>query len=163
MAEKADIERATAEEFLRVYNAYSRTNFTIIEHSDSPDFRCRDTSTGESLNLEVTNLEDLHGDIQYLVGRGSRQGARSFSQDTLARFRERITDKCMSDYGPSAALVLRQVVPLWTTQDWEMYRDDFQAHIPADCKATFKKGIWVLTWRDSAVLSERDIVLLTAS
>lgn len=160
MSEKSNIERSAAEEFLRVYNASTGTQFTIIEHSDSPDFRCRDSKTGELLDLEITLLEDVHGDAQYRLGRGPRQGVRCFNQDTLSRFKERITDKCDKDYGAHAALVLGQVAPLWTTSDWEMYRDDLQAVIPSACQNTFTKGIWVLTWKDGNELKERDIVQL---
>lgn len=158
MSEKIDIERSTADAFLGAYNARTGKQFTIIEHSDSPDFRCRDNNTGELLDLEITLLEDVHGDARYRLSRGPRQGVRCLNQDTLSRFKERITDKCDKDYGPHAALVLRQVVTLWTTSDWEMYLDDFQALIPPECRKTFTKGIWVLTWKDSFELKERDIV-----
>ena len=158
MSEKVNIERSTADAFLWVYNARTGTQFTIIEHSDAPDFRCQDGKTGELLDLEVTLLEDVHGDAQYRLGRGSGQGVRCFNQDTLSQFKERITVKCSKDYGTHAALVLGLVAPLWTTSDWEMYRDDFQAVIPSECKNTFTKGIWVLTWKDGFELKERDIV-----
>lgn len=160
MSEKLNIERSTADAFLGGYNTRRRTDFAIIEHFDSPDFRCRDSKTGELLDLEITLLEDVHGDAQYGLGRGPRQGVRGFIQDTLSRFKERVTDKCNKDYGAHAALVLRQVAPLWTTSDWEMYLDDFQAAIPSECKTTFTKGVWVLTWKDGSVLNERDIVQL---
>lgn len=146
--------------FLMVYNTRTGTQFAILEHSDSPDFRCRDGQTGELLDIEITLLEDVHGDAQHILGRGPGQGVRCFNQDSLSRFKERITDKCDKDYGPHAALVLRQVVPLWTTSDWEMYLDDFQALIPPERRKTFTKGIWVLTWKDSFELKERDIVQL---
>ncbi len=160
MSEKLDIERSTADAFLGAYNARTGKQFTIIEHSDSPDFRCRDNNTGELLDLEITLLEDVRGDAQYRLARGSKQGVRCFNQDTLSLFNERLLDKCLKDYGAHAALVLRQVAPLWTTSDWEMYLDDFQALIPPERRKTFTKGIWVLTWKDSFELKERDIVQL---
>lgn len=160
MSEKLNVERSTADAFLGIYNTRTGTEFVIIEHSDSPDFRCRDSKTGELLDLEITLLEDVHGDAQYRLGRGSGQGVRCFNQDTLSRFNERITKKCIKDYGAHAALVLEQVAPLWTTSDWEIYRNDFQAVIPSECKSTFTKGIWVLTWKDGFELKERDIVQL---
>ena len=160
MPEKWHIERSTADAFLRVYNTLAGTQLTIIDHSDSPDFRCRDSKTGALLDLEITLLEDVHGDARYRLGRGPRQGVRCFTQDTLLRFKERVTDKCAKDYGAHAALVLGQVAPFWTTSDWEMYRDDFQAVIPSECKTTFTQGIWVLTWKDGFELKERDIVQL---
>lgn|SRR5574340_96138 len=160
MSEKLTIERTTAEEFLQVYNTRTETQFAILEHSDNPDFKCRDSKTGELLDLEITLLEDVHGDAQYTLGRGPRQGVRCFNDDTINCLKERIIDKCDKDYGPHAALVLRQVAPLWTTVDWEMYGDEFQSVIPSACKKTFTKGIWVLTWKDGTVLRERDIVQL---
>lgn len=132
----------------------------IIEQSDSPDLRCRDSKTGEPLDLEITLLEDVLGDAKYLLGRGERPGSRRFDIDTVNRFKVRITDKCGKDYGPQAALVLRQLAPLWTTSDWEMYRENFQAVIPEQCQSAFTKGIWILTWKDSFELNERDIVRL---
>jgi hypothetical protein len=156
------IERSAAEKFLRVYNARTGTQFEIVEHSDSPDLRCRDRMTGELLDLEITLLEDVHGDARYKLGRGPRQGVRCFNQDTLSQFKERVTDKCNKDYGPHAALVMVQVADLWTTSDWEMYLDDFQAVIPSECKHTFTKGVWVLTWKDDdgGWLKDKDIVKL---
>lgn len=160
MSEKLNIERSTADAFLGVYNTRIGAQFAIIDHSDSPDFRCQNRKTGELLDLEITLLEDVHGDAQYRLGRGSGQGVRCFNQDTLSRFKVRITDKCNKDYGTHAALVLRQVAPLWTTSDWKIYRDDFRAVIPSACKNTFTKGIWVLTWKDGFEIKERDIVQL---
>lgn len=160
MSEKESIEQGTAEEFLRAYKSHTGEDFVIIEHSDSPDFRCRNTKTGDLLDLEITLLEDVHGDAKYRLRRGDRPGVRRFDNDTVNRFKERIADKCGKDYGPHAALVLRQVAPLWTIADWDMYRCDFQAVIPDRCKIAFRKGIWILTWRDSLVLNERDIVQL---
>jgi len=112
MTEKLNIERSTADAFLVVYNARTGTQFAIIEHSDNPDFRFRDSKTDDLLDLEITLLEDVHGDAQHRLGRGPRQGVRCFNQDTLSRFKERVTDKCANDYGAHAALVLGQVAPL---------------------------------------------------
>jgi hypothetical protein len=160
MNENAQIERGTAEKFLQLYNQQMGASYTIVCHSDSPDFQCRDHTTGEQLGLEVTNLEDVSGDLQYILGRGQGQGTRCFNEDTLERFRRRIAEKCRKDYGPNAALVLRQVTILWSDDDWEMYREDFQAVITEECKKTYSKGIWVLTWEETPVRSENAIVRL---
>lgn len=160
MSEMSNIERSAAEEFLQVYNSRTGTQFAIIEHSDSPDFRCRDSTTDGLLDLEITLLEDVHGDAQYRLARGPAQGVRCFNQDTVSRFKERVTNKCDKDYGSHAALVLVQVAPIWTSSDWDMYRDDFQAVIPSMCGKTFPKGIWVLTWEDGFELKQKEIIKL---
>jgi len=54
MSETLDIERSTADAFLGAYNARTGKQFTIIEHSDSPDLRCRDNNTGELLRVLST-------------------------------------------------------------------------------------------------------------
>ena len=160
MNENEKIERGTAEKFLQLYNQQMATSYTIVCHSDNPDFQCKDNATGEQMGLEVTNLEDVSGDLKYILGRGQGQGVRCFNEDTLERFRQRVAEKCRKDYGPNVALVLRQVAPLWSDVDWEMYREDFQVLIPAECKKIYSKGIWVLTWKETPIRSENAIVRL---
>jgi len=53
LIEKKDIEKATAQGFIKLYNAKMRTTYRIIDHSDSPDTRCVN-SDGNKLNLEIT-------------------------------------------------------------------------------------------------------------
>jgi len=160
MSEKQGIEKGTAESFLRLYNARTGSAFTIIEHSDSPDLHCRDSETGASLNLEVTLLEDVPGDTQHILGRGPSRGVRNFLDHTVATFSARLAAKCCNDYGPDVALVMRQVSPLWTAIDWDIYREDFQAVIPPKCKTAFQKGIWILTWEDDSSLDRPHIIEL---
>ena len=160
MSEKSQIERATATKFLELYNRTNGSNFCIIEHADSPDFSCDDTESGDQLALEVTLLEDLCGDIAYILGRGVRQGTRRFNRDTLDQFKQRISDKCNKDYGPNAALVLRQASILWSKVDWEMFGDDFRNLIPQECNKTYPMGIWVLTWHDDLVRTKHELVRL---
>jgi hypothetical protein len=50
--EKKNIEKATADAFLKLYNQKKNTSFEIVEHGDSPDFRCEDKE-GNKIHLEI--------------------------------------------------------------------------------------------------------------
>ncbi len=60
LSEKQAIERGTAEGFLVLYNQFLRTDFKIVEMSDAPDARCKD-SHGNMLNLEITTTKTVRG------------------------------------------------------------------------------------------------------
>lgn len=158
--EKEQIERSTAEYFLPLYNKEKGTHFAINELSDNPDIRCKDSQTGEVLNLEITLLEDRPGEIKYTLGRGERTGVKCFNTHTCSQFKNRIYPKAAKDYGPNVALVLRQVNIIWSINDWEMYREDFEAEMPAKCEDIYSKGIWVMTWEDNWIREKRAIIQL---
>ena len=42
MTEKEAIELETAEGFIKLYNSQLGTSFSIVKHSDAPDFYCQD-------------------------------------------------------------------------------------------------------------------------
>ncbi|HYA41733.1 MAG TPA: hypothetical protein VEF34_10540 [Syntrophobacteraceae bacterium] len=79
MNEKERIEKGTAEGFLPLYNLRMGTSFSIIEHSDAPDFHCADEA-GNTLNLEVTLTEDRPGDIQANLGRSDHKSLEALKK-----------------------------------------------------------------------------------
>jgi hypothetical protein len=161
MTEKEAIELATAEKFVGLYNSQMGTSFSIVEHSDSPDLRCQDKE-GNKLNLEITLTEDRPGDIQALLGRSDARSPEAMKRhkeaeergeesifDTVSCLggnvvemaRARIQTKLSKDYGPDAALVVRDVSPLgW---DWETVIDGL-ASVLDHRNNPFDKGIWVI-------------------
>ena len=161
MNEKIDIERGTAEGFLKLYNQYYETSFEIDEISDSPDVRCIDES-GERLNIEITMTEDESGTIQAFLGRSSKlslytlkeQNKRTSEGLEAPRFHtietsyevlvERINSKLQKDYGSNAALVIRDVSGMdW---EWETIVDRLSDNINLSINP-FSKGIWLLSFR----------------
>ena len=125
MNEKRSIERGTAEGFLGLYNQFFSTDFKITEMSDAPDVRCSDPH-GNLLDLEITSTEDRPGDIKALLGRSNArtlealrahvervaQGKEkpqfsSLSDEVTDHLVDRLKSKMQNDYGPNAALVVR--------------------------------------------------------
>ena len=72
MDEKAAIERATAEGFLRLYNKETGNTFVVTGVGDAPDIKCQDNQ-GKTLNLEISLTEDRPRDIQAALGRSEHR------------------------------------------------------------------------------------------
>ena len=158
--EKRAIEKGTAEGFLSLYNGAFGTDFKIIEMSEAPDVRCVD-SNGNPLNLEITTTEDRAGDIKALLGRSNDRSlealrahvdrvARGEERPQFSSFSDEVTDhfvatvkkKMKNDYGPEAALVVRDSSGV----DWNW--DDIAPSIRKSLSTTknpFSRGIWVLS------------------
>jgi hypothetical protein len=163
MNEKEAIEKATADEFIKLYNSEMKTSFWIIEHSDSPDIRCTDKSRN-TLNFEITLTEDRPQDIQAPLGRSNHRSADSLKQhleevktgkaNPLERVSHlqgnvtemlvsRIQSKLKKDYGSNVALVIRDSSPLdWA---WDVVTDKIISQLNLDYNP-FDKGIWLITY-----------------
>ena len=162
MSEKQAIEKATAEGFLVLYNQLQGTDFRIVEMSDAPDVRCRD-SLGKTLNLEITTTEDRPGDIKAVLGRSNSRSlealrahkdkervARGEEQPQFSSLSDEVSDqlvgrlqsKMMNDYGSIAALVVRDTSGVdW---DWDDVIPTIRSRLDLT-KNPFSQGIWVLS------------------
>lgn len=160
MSEKQVIEKGTAEGFLALYNQLLGTNFKIVEMSDAPDARCAD-SHGIILNLEITTTEDRPGDIKALLGRSNSRSLEalrahvdrvargeerpqfsSLSDEVSDHLVERLRDKMKNDYGPNAALVVRDSSGVdW---DWDDVIPSIRSRLDPS-KNPFIRGIWLLS------------------
>jgi hypothetical protein len=160
MSEKQAIEKGTAKGFLVLYNQVLGTDFRIMEMSDAPDARCMD-SHRKTLNLEITTTEDRPGNIKALLGRSNSRSLEALRAhvERVARGEERpqfsslsdevsdhlvgrLQSKMMNDYGPNAALVVRDTSGV----DWNW--DDVIPVIRSRLDLTknpFSQGIWVLS------------------
>ena len=133
--EKKNIEKTTADGFLKLYNQKMNTSYKIVEHGDSPDFRCEDKASNK-IHLEIVLTEDRPGDIQALLGRSEhrslkalearleevKQGKRSIldcvsclSGNVSAMVTGQIQKKLKKNYGPNTALVIRHASGI----DWD--------------------------------------------
>lgn len=159
MTEKERIELATAEGFLRLYNSHFGTDFAVVEHSDAPDIRCRD-STGKRLNLEMTSTEDQPRDIQARLGRSNHKSIDALAEhnrrvaegkerpqmnclsgNVLEQLIGRVMEKARKAYGADTALVIRDTSGVdW---DWDHVLPDIQVRV-SDATQGFDKGIWIL-------------------
>lgn len=152
MTEKQQIEKATAEQFLKVYNKELGTSFVIKELSDNPDVVCED-SAGNQLKLEITLTEDRDGDIQALLGRSDHKTleyvklhgmgrASSLPGNVSEQIVNKILKKMLNNYGNNVALVLRDTSRLeW---DWSPIIKGIKVQL-GGTKNLFDKGIWILT------------------
>ena len=160
MNEKQAIEKGTAEGFLVLYNQLFGTDFKVVEMADAPDVRCAD-SQGTTLNLEITTTEDGPGDIKALlrrsnsrslealrahnerVARGEEQPQFSNLSDEVSNaLVERLESKLNNDYGPNAALVVRDSSGVdW---DWDLIIPVVRSRLGLT-RNPFSHGIWVLS------------------
>lgn len=160
MNENTSIEHGTADGFLRLYNLHHGTDYEIVEVSDAPDIRCRD-SGGRELNLEITTTEDNDRDIQALLGRSDHLGIEalekhnervaaglekprhnSLSGNVSDNLIDRIQSKLNKDYGSNVALVVRDTSGCdW---EWDEVEDEIRSRLDLS-RNPFEKGIWVLS------------------
>ena len=61
-----EIEEEAARKFLDLYNKRLGFQFEIIciNNPPDPDITCKDKKSGENLDLEITGLENLKGDMK---------------------------------------------------------------------------------------------------
>ena len=162
--EKQSIEKATAEIFLRLYNLRIGCHFEIAKLGDSPDVECIDRETGNRLNLEISLIEDVPGDVTNSLGRGVQPKSpttgttvRAFFKDSVPRLIGSLEKKLLSSYGSDTALVLRQVSPLWGPYDWGIAVEDFRERVFQGRETNFGGGVWIVctdssTWPASDTL-----------
>ncbi len=168
MNEKEAIEKETADAFVKLYNAEMGKSFSIVKHSDNPDFRCID-SEGNTFNFEATLTEDQPEDIKAALGRSdhrSIEAAKKHRADVKAgkanplervsclqgnvvqMIVSRIQPKLKKDYGSNVALVIRDASPLdW---DWDMVIDQIKSQLSLD-RNPYDKGIWIITLRKDTI------------
>ncbi len=169
MTEKEAIEFETAKQFINLYNSQMGTSFSIVKHSDAPDFHCQDKE-GNELKLEITLTEDRPGDIQALLGRSDARSPEAMKKHNEAVERgeasifesvsclqgnvfqiakNRIQPKIdKMRYGSNTALVVRDVSPLgWS---WETVLDDLASSLDLR-NNPFDKGIWLITFTGNKI------------
>lgn len=69
MNEKEALEEAACLYFIDSYNKAHGTHFEIKEHKDKPDFLVEDSSTSETMGVEVTHLYYDSEEAKMLLGR----------------------------------------------------------------------------------------------
>ena len=169
MNEKEAIEKATADAFIKLYNSEARASFSIVEYSDAPDIRCKD-SAGNVFNFEITLTEDRPKDIQAALGRSDHRSLAALTKhladvkagkahpmDRISCLQgnvsemllSRIKPKLIKDYGPNTALVIRDTSPLdW---DWALVADEIKSNL-CFYKNPFDKGIWIISFSKDKIL-----------
>ncbi len=152
MTKKERIEKFTAESFIAIYNVQFGTNFAIEQHSDNPDFICKDKD-GNELKLEVTLTENQDNDIKAALGRSEHKDfeyvkkhgmgpASALSGNVVERAYNRILGKMFKNYGVNVALVVRDASSLeW---DWNICLPELKVKLE-NISNPFDKGVWILT------------------
>lgn len=163
LGEKEEIEKATADAFIKLYNSKTKSKYSIVEYSDAPDIRCKDPD-GNEFNFEITLTEDHPKDIASLLGRSDHKSIDSLKKhlaevkagkahplerasclqgNVAAMIAGRIQAKLNKDYGPNTALVVRDSSPLgW---DWDTVKDQVQSSLNLE-RNPFDRGIWVVSY-----------------
>jgi len=164
LSEKKQIEKATAEGFLNLYNGMMGISYyfdKLLEPPD-PDVQCVD-SDGNILYLEITMTEGQHGDIKALLGRldypnieslrahrakveagkaSSLERGNCLQGNLSAMLVGRIQAKLNKNYSRNTALVVRAMCP--ADPDWDLEVDDIKAQLDLS-RNPFDKGIWILS------------------
>ena len=168
LSETQKIEKKVAKEFLDLYNTHMGTSFEITILGDTPDVSCIDYRTGEKLHIEITLLEDLPGDIKYLLGKGqkpisptTRSRAISFFDDSAEKLKSSLKDKLLSKYGKDTALVLKQVNIAWEKKDWQMVADDVRIILLDGKEENYGAGIWIICTNNSPWPATNDLFCLS--
>lgn len=168
MKEKEAIEKATADSFIELYNCEMGTSFFVVEYSDAPDIRCKD-SKGNIFNFEITLTEDRAKDIQAALGRSNHRSIEALRQhladvgvgkaNPLERvsclqgnvtdmIMDRILPKLQKDYGSNVALVIRDLSPVcW---DWDLVVEQIKSMLNVH-RNPFDKGIWIISFRKDKI------------
>ena len=168
MNEIEAIEKATADAFLGLYNHEMGTSFSIVEYSDAPDIRCKDTK-GNTFNFEVTLTEDRPKDIQAALGRSKHRSIEALRQhldevragkanplERASYLQGKVTDmiisrilpKLQKDYGSNVALVIRDSSPVcW---DWDLVVDQIRNMLNLS-RNPFDRGIWIISFRKDRI------------
>jgi len=168
LKEKEQIEKCTAEIFLKLYNEKYSETFSIQSISDAPDVKCKN-SEGIELNLEITLTEDKKNDIAALLGRANDRSIESLrqhiekvknkeasvwdrvsclSEEPLENLLKKIENKLLKDYGPDAALVIRDTSG--TEWDWKDMTPKINSEIrnilsQQNLNTPYNKGIWLVS------------------
>lgn len=169
MDEKKEIERETAEAFIKLYNDERGATYEVIKYSEAPDIRCID-SEGNKLSIEITMTEDRPGDIQAILGRSDALSLSRFKDhrdkvkageakwlervshqdDLIVMVISRIQPKLKKDYGPSTALVVRDTSAVnW---DWDHISDQIKDSLDLSHNP-FDKGIWIISYTKDRIFS----------
>ncbi len=142
-------EKKIAELFLDLYNDKMKTSFKIIELSEHPDIICQDINSGEKLELEISLLEDIHGQIPYFLGRANQpissltKTAGYTFQDIIVTISSSLQNKLQCSYGENTALVYYQVTGLLETRNWEHLQIIFKDILNGKEK-NYGAGIWII-------------------
>ncbi len=170
MTEKEAIELETAEKFIDLYNSQMGTSFSIVKHSDAPDFHYQDKK-GTELKFDVTLTEDHPGDIQGFLGRSDaiptieemKRHTEALDRGEASIFdvgsclqgnvfqmaKNRI--QCKIDkmrYGSNTALVVRDTSGLpWS---WETVLGDLASSLDLR-NNPFDKGIWLIAFSSNKI------------
>lgn len=168
---KKQIERATAEMFVAMYNGKTGGTYRVVGQPEppEPDVRC-ENEAGDKLKLEITMLKDHSGDIESLLGRsdahslGALQATNeriqrgelaaidsvtSFGRDVIPKLLERLKAKLRKrDFGPNVTLVMRSTSPLdW---DWNLWMEEAQRGLKSILlelnlgQPPHDQGIWIV-------------------
>ena len=161
---KKQAEQQIAGTFLLLYNAKFLTDFQIVEHSDTPDFKCRDPHTHRALDIEVSLLDDLPGWIEHVLTGKARPvsphtgtTAVSFPEDVVPLFEQQIGRKLLSSYGANTALVLSNTTPLWSPLEWHLFKERYGPSLLAGKEHQYGAGIWVIC-TDSSAWPHNDVL-----
>ena len=164
-SEKKSIERKTAEIFLKHYNPWHGTHFKINELGEAPDVKCIDSQNGNLLFLEISQIENLPGDIAFELGRREKRPISpttkktvvDFFNDVVPLWRKQLEKKLLASYNENTALVLRQVSILWEPMEWKHITPYLKSEVLKGKEAHYGAGIWVIctdtnTWPHSDTL-----------
>jgi hypothetical protein len=164
-----EIEKESARKFLDLYNKRFGFHFEIISINNppDPDISCKDKKSGENLDLEITCLENLKGDMKKEFARikggpfylGDSFGMRGNIEIILENLEILLEKKLLTSYsGIPTALVIRRIISLWNCREFSSMAGEAIRKILQGNESNFPKGIWIFCHAEGA--SGEDILNL---
>ena len=149
-----EIEKEAARRFLVLYNKRFEFHFEIISINNppDPDISCKDKKSGENLDLEITGLENLKGDMKKEFERikggpfylGESFGMRGNIEKILENLEILLKKKLLISYsGIPTALVIWRIISLWNCREFNSMAGGAVQKILQGYESNFPKGIWI--------------------
>ena len=131
------LEYFAVKQFLEIYNRDNQTTFSINLLQDAPDVVC--TAPGkEWLYIEVATIFDRPTDAPKILGRAEGlSGAREIHH-AINQINQIMISKAKKRYGvKNCILLLRHGVPVFSGDDFRLWREDFIIPSGHDFKEIF--------------------------
>lgn len=149
-----EIEKEAARRFLNLYNKRFGFHFEIISVNNppDPDISCKDKKSGENLDLEITGLENLKGDMKKEFERikggpfylGDSYGMRGNIEKILENLEILLKKKLLISYsGIPTALVIWRIISIWNCREFSSMAGGAVRKILQGYESNFPKGIWI--------------------
>lgn len=169
MSKKKNDEKIIARRFLDLYNPLMGSNFLIEEVSEPEDVKCRDHLNDKRLNLQISYLQTLEGDIKHELGHRDKptspitHTAVVTFNDAVEQLENQLEDKLLSNFGLNTALVYSQVSILWEPKEWKAAAPRIRNGVLLGKEHHYGAGVWIICTDNTVSPTGNALVCLSDS